>query len=185
MEGTGWNTTVGYPDPNLQKMRLLWLTRSRWWAGSWVAFPVWFVNHQQVFHMPQAAESVGDGSCVLIGYVFFFRHWVGVRLTHHATSPHVCLYVLLFLCHWLIMSHVISFFQFRAQSSSWLHLLEKPYLQKSSNTLWSKLFCSVSSLASSSEKMLYLDKVLQTYIYAFSTIFTILVNQQVRPLKPR
>ena len=37
-----------------------------------------------------------------------------------------------------------------------------------------------------SEKILHLDKVLQTYIiYAFSKIFTILVNQQVRPLKPR
>ena len=37
-----------------------------------------------------------------------------------------------------------------------------------------------------SEKILHLDKVLQTHIlYAFSKIFTILVNQKVRPLKPR
>ena len=37
-----------------------------------------------------------------------------------------------------------------------------------------------------SEKILHLDKVLQTHIiYALSKIFTILVNQQVRPLKPR
>ena len=39
---------------------------------------------------------------------------------------------------------------------------------------------------SPSEKILHLDKVLQTYIICvFSKIFTILLNQQVRPLKPR
>ena len=44
----------------------------------------------------------------------------------------------------------------------------------------------VMMLYTPSEKILHLDKVLQTHIiYVFSKIFTILVNQQVWPLKPR
>ena len=40
----------------------------------------------------------------------------------------------------------------------------------------------IRGLIFTSEKILYLDKVSQTYIiYVFSTIFTILVNQQIRP----
>ena len=40
----------------------------------------------------------------------------------------------------------------------------------------------IRELIFTSEKILYLDKVSQSYIiYVFSTIFTILVNQQIRP----
>ena len=40
----------------------------------------------------------------------------------------------------------------------------------------------IKELIFTSEKIFYLDKVSQTYIiYVFSAIFTILVNQQIRP----